>query len=31
METLIKARINWFGKFKGIGSFTSEDELTTHD
>jgi len=26
-----KAKQDWFGKFKGIGRFTSEDELTTHD
>ncbi len=26
-----KVRQDWFGKFKGIGRFTAEDELNTHD
>lgn len=26
-----KARQDFFGKFKGVGRFTADDELTTHD
>ncbi len=26
-----KARKDWFGAFKGCGSFTKEDELNTHE
>lgn len=26
-----KVRKDWFGAFKGVGHFTEEDELTTHD
>ncbi len=26
-----KIKRDWFGKFKGVGRFTEEDELTTHD
>ena len=26
-----KARKDWFGALKGIGSFSKEDELDTHD
>lgn len=26
-----KARKDWFGAFKGIGPFSREDELDTHD
>ena len=26
-----KARRDWFGAFKGIGPFTKEDELDTHE
>lgn len=26
-----KVKQDWFGKFKGVGHFTAEDELTTHD
>jgi antitoxin component of MazEF toxin-antitoxin module len=26
-----KARKDWFGAFKGIGPFTREDELDTHE
>ena len=26
-----KVKLDWFGKFKGVGHFTAEDELTTHD
>jgi bifunctional DNA-binding transcriptional regulator/antitoxin component of YhaV-PrlF toxin-antitoxin module len=26
-----KARKDWFGAFKGIGPFTKEDELDTHE
>lgn len=29
--TIEKAHQDWFGKFKGVGSFSEEDELTTHD
>ena len=26
-----KIRKDWFGAFKGVGSFTHDDELNTHD
>lgn len=26
-----KVKQDWFGKFKGVGHFTAEDELSTHD
>lgn len=26
-----KVKQDWFGKFKGVGRFTAEDELSTHD
>lgn len=26
-----KVRKDWFGVFRGVGHFTEEDELTTHD
>jgi antitoxin component of MazEF toxin-antitoxin module len=26
-----KARRDWFGSLKGVGGFTKEDELDTHD
>lgn len=26
-----KARKDWFGAFKGIGPFTRDDELDTHE
>ncbi len=28
---IVKVKQDWFGKFKGVGRFSAEDELITHD